>query len=52
MEETAIKVVWAILKKKKSYTYLHVLYLKDRPVEVDVKTARYLKFTGLFEFKK
>lgn len=51
-EKTAIKQVLAILKKKKTYTYLGIMYVKDMPLPVDIKTARYLKYTGLFEFER
>jgi len=51
-EKTAIKQVLAILKKKKTYTYKNVMYMKDKPVPVDIKTARYLRYTGLFRLQK
>lgn len=51
-EKTATIKVLAILKKKKTYTYLGVMYIKDTPFPVDIKTARYLKYTGLFEFER
>jgi len=49
---TAIKFVWAILKKKKTYTLAGIMYRKDEPVKVDIKTAKYLRNTGLFSFSK
>ena len=53
MEGTAnVKQVFAILVKKKTYTVGGIMYRKDMPVPVDIKTARYLKFTGLFSFSK
>ena len=51
-EKTAIKQVMAILKKKKTYTVGGMMYIQDAPCPVDIKTARYLKFTGLFKFEK
>ena len=53
-EKTAktIKYVWAILKKKKTYTLAGVMYSKDMPVKVNIKTAKYLRNTGLFLFEK
>ena len=53
MKETAnVKQVFAILTKKKTYTVGGIMYRKDMPIPVDIKTARYLKFTGLFKFEK
>jgi len=52
MEDKDSKKVLAILKKKKTYTYNNVMYIKDSPNPVDIKTARYLKYTGLFSFEK
>ncbi len=52
MENKTAKQVLAILRKKKSYTYRGNLFLKNIPIPVDVKTARYLKNTGLFTFEK
>jgi len=46
------KMVLAILKKRKTYTYKSVMYMKDSPIPVDIKTAKYLKNLGLFSFKK
>lgn len=51
-EKTAIKQVLVTLKKKKTYTYQSIMYIRDNPVPVDIKTARYLKFTGLFRIQK
>jgi len=51
-KEKTAKQVWAILKKRKTYTYKSVKYIKDVPILVDIKTARYLKNTGLFRFEK
>ena len=51
MEKTA-KQVLAILREKRTYTYQHVLYMKNIPMPVDVKTARFLKNLGLFSFEK
>ena len=51
-EKTAIKQVLAILKKKKTYTLAGVMYEKDIPLPVDIKTAKYLRNTGLFVFQK
>ena len=52
-EKTAtIQQVYAILKKKKTYTLAGVMYVQDSPVPVDIKTARYLRNTGLFLFSK
>ena len=49
---TAIKFVWAILTEKKTYTLKSTMYRKDEPVKVDIKTAKYLRNTGMFKFKK
>ena len=51
-EKTAYKRVLAILKSRSTYTYLSVMYERDKPILVDIKTARYLKNTGLFKFEK
>ena len=51
-EKTAYKQVLAILKSRSTFTYLNVMYERDKPILVDVKTARYLKNTGLFKFEK
>ena len=51
-EKTAYKRVLAILKSRSTFTYLNVMYERDKPILVDVKTARYLKNTGLFKFEK
>ena len=52
-EKTAtIQQVYAILKKKKTYTLAGVMYMQDSPVPVDIKTAKYLRNTGLFVFQK
>ena len=51
-KKTAIKQVLAILKKKKTYTLAGVMYIKDCPLPVDIKTAKYLRNTGLFQFEK
>ncbi len=52
MENKTAKQVLAILRKKKSYTYIGNLFLKNIPIPVDVKTARYLKNLRLFSFEK
>ena len=54
MKETAnkIKQVLAILVRKKTYTYKGIMYTKDMPMLVDIKTAKYLRNTGLFRFEK
>ena len=54
MEETAktIKQVVAILMRKKTYTLAGVMYMKNIPMPVDIKTAKYLRNTGLFRFEK
>lgn len=51
-KKTANVRVLAILKKRKTYTVFGVMYIKDEPFPVDIKTARYLKNTELFKFKK
>ena len=51
-EKTAYKQVLIILKKRSTYTYLNTMYERDKPKLVDIKTARYLKNTGLFKFEK
>ena len=52
-EKTAkIKQANATLKKKKTYTVFGVMYMRDKPFPVDIKTARYLKNTGLFKIEK
>jgi len=51
-EKTAIKQVFAILKRKKTYTLAGIKYEKDMLAIVDIKTARYLRNTGLFKFEK
>ena len=54
MEETAnkIKQVVAILMRKKTYTLAGVMYMKNIPMPVNIKTAKYLRNTGLFRFEK
>jgi len=52
MEDKDSKKVLAILKKKKTYTYNNVMYIKDSPNPVDIKTARYLRNLDLFSFLK
>ena len=53
MKKTAnAQQVLAILVNKKTYTVGGIMYRKDRPVPVDIKTARYLKITGIFKFEK
>ena len=54
MEETAkkIKQVVAILMRKKTYTLAGIMYMKNIPMPVDIKTAKYLRNTGIFSFKK
>lgn len=51
-EKTADLQVLAILKERKTYTYLDVIYEKDVPKPIDIKTAKYLKNTRLFKFEK
>lgn len=52
MENKTAQQVMAILRKKRSYTYRNTMFLKNIPMPVDVKTARYLKLTNLFSFSK
>ena len=54
MEETAkkIKQVLAILTRKKTYTYKGIMYMENMPMLANIKTARYLRNTGLFRFEK
>ena len=54
MKETAnkIKQVLAILVRKKTYTLAGVMYMKNIPMLVDIKTAKYLRNTGIFRFEK
>jgi len=47
-----IQYVLAILKEKKTYTLKGIKYEKDMPIKVDIKTARYLKNLGIFQFRK
>jgi len=49
---TKKQFVWAILREKRTYTLGHTKYEKDIPIRVDLKTARYLKNTGLFQFRR
>jgi len=51
-DKDSAKRVLVTLKKKKTYTYQGVMYIRDNPVPVDIKTARYLKYTGLFRIQK
>jgi len=44
--------VFAILIEKRTYTVFGVQYEQDTPLIVDIKTARYLKNTGLFKFER
>lgn len=44
--------VKAILKEKRTVTVFGVIYEFEVPKIVDIKTARYLKNTGLFKFER
>ena len=46
------QLVFAILTEKRTYTVFGVQYEQDTPLIVDIKTAKYLKNTGLFKFER